>query len=265
MQQARSEPPIASSGNPRLHHPWAGQLELARRRREEGILAQVISTAYQALILRRLQPSDAMDVAQDVAFEYLMQIRRDVWIPPRVGLERAVRKRAMARAVDLLREDKRRRAREWKHVAEYCTRHPTWAEPDKAFEEQLVMSCFEKAVGRLTPACRRVFFMIRQEGMSYGEVEEKLKITRSAVSALMVRAQRALRRAFREQGIDVPGFQSDHSVRAAAAARVPEQRAEPWVVRTAQGLLVDAARQIRRELERRRDASDRRDASGDTR
>jgi RNA polymerase sigma factor (sigma-70 family) len=192
-----------------------------------------------------------MDVAQDVAFEYLMQIRTDMWIPPRVGLERAVRKRAMARAVDLLREEKRRRAREWRHVAEYYTRNPTWAEPDKALEEQLVMSCFEKAVGRLTPACRRVFFMIRQEGMSYREVEEKLKISRSAVNALMVRAQRALRRAFREQGFDVPGPQSDQSARNAAAARARGQGAEPWVVRTAQGLLHDASQFLLKEASRR--------------
>jgi RNA polymerase sigma factor (sigma-70 family) len=246
MPHVKSKQSVTAASNEHAGNPPADQIEKQRGAPEEKI-AQVAAIAYETLA-RRLDLPDAMDVAQDIALESLMQIRSGGWTTPTIGL---VRHRALARAVDLLREEKRRRVREQKHGAAYYARTPTWADPYKTFEERRMMSCFEHAFEQLTPACGRVFLMIRGESMSYGEVAAKLRISRSAVCALMVRAQRGLRRAFAEQGIEVPGPRNGPPVRPVARVQRPTALAEPWAVRTAQGLLHDAGQYFRRELEKR--------------
>jgi RNA polymerase sigma-70 factor (ECF subfamily) len=98
------------------------------------------------------------------------------------------------KSFDLIRRRKRRRAREREHGRELNEGTHAWVRPDTAGDDRELHALYTRTLESLPPACQRTYVMVREQGMSYEDVAQALGVSRSAVSANIVRAQRAFRR-----------------------------------------------------------------------
>jgi hypothetical protein len=164
-----------------------------------------------------------------------------------------VRRRATDRAVDHLREAKRRAEREGLGGEECLSGGGFWMNPEMALDADRVTTRFERALGQLPAAQVCALLMVREEGLSYAAAGLRLGITRAGVSQLIVRGQQQFRQALAEEGFNV---RTDGETAQAAddgepvdsgARAVPEE----WRARTVQGLPHDASMYFRREIKRR--------------
>jgi RNA polymerase sigma factor (sigma-70 family) len=221
-------------------------------------LATVLERVYKIArmaIRGTLERAEAHEVAQEIVMEYLEQIRAGDYKRPKIGLEAAVRRRATDRAIDHLREAKRRAEREELCGEECLSSGGVWMNPEMALEAERLTTRFDRALGQLPPAYVCALLMVREEGLSYAAAGLRLGITRAGVSQLIVRGQRQLRQALADEGFNVRTDGSgDQGVRDEGAPVEPEKEVahEEWRVRTAGGLLYDASQYFRRELERRK-------------
>jgi len=69
------------------------------------------------------------------------------------------------------------------------------ASPEALLEQRETIAILLEAIENLPPRCREVFLLHKYEGLSYGEIAEKLGIGRSAVEKSMMRALAACRQA----------------------------------------------------------------------
>ena len=118
-----------------------------------------------------------------------------------------VRQVIRRRAVDLLRGAQR----EAEHVAAYAADEdhpsPAWMSPELTLEERELADFHERTLVSLPDTCRRAFSMVRQDDASYDVVAETLGVSRSAVHAHVVTAQRRFRRKLAQIGIAAPASQ----------------------------------------------------------
>jgi len=66
--------------------------------------------------------------------------------------------------------------------------------PDTSGADRELHALYTRTLESLPPACQRTYVMVREQGMTYEQVADALGVSRSAVSANIVRAQRAFRR-----------------------------------------------------------------------
>jgi DNA-directed RNA polymerase specialized sigma24 family protein len=76
--------------------------------------------------------------------------------------------------------------------------------PDLATEDRDLNEFLVEAVASLPDACRASYVMVREGNASYATVAKRLGVSRSAVTANVVRAQRVLRARLRAHGINAP-------------------------------------------------------------
>jgi DNA-directed RNA polymerase specialized sigma24 family protein len=76
--------------------------------------------------------------------------------------------------------------------------------PDLAFEERELEDFHERTLVSLPDTCRRAFSMVRDADAPYDVVAEALGVSRSAVHAHVVTAQRRFRRKLAQIGIAAP-------------------------------------------------------------
>ena len=106
-------------------------------------------------------------------------------------LHRAVRNRAL----NQLRHE--RTANRWLARVDPDRAIPPVAETSLEYEE--VDRTLRAALGHLSPRCREVFLLSREQGLSYPEIAETLEISVKTVETLMGRALRALRERLRPE------------------------------------------------------------------
>jgi RNA polymerase sigma factor (sigma-70 family) len=150
------------------------------------VLERVYRIARMAM-RATLSSSDAHEVAQEIVMEYLEQIRAGDYKRPKIGLDAAVRKRAANRAIDHLREAKRRAEREELCGDECLSSGGFWMNPEMSLEADRLTTRFDRALGQLPPAYVCALLMVREEALSYAAAGLRLGITRAGVSQLIVR------------------------------------------------------------------------------
>ena len=169
---------------------------------EEHLLLEI-----HALARRRarkvLEPDVADDVAQDVVLECLVKMRDGAWCRP-VSLAGLVRQMVLRRTVDVYRRDRRRAERSAVHLSQSKASPPSWMQPDLALEELEYTALRASVLHVLPEGCRRVFAMVREEGLAYGAVATLLGLSRATVCAHVVHAQSKLRSQLIESGIAAP-------------------------------------------------------------
>jgi RNA polymerase sigma factor (sigma-70 family) len=134
------------------------------------------------------------DIAQDIALECLIRMRAGQWNVPRDAVDSYVFRAVELKAFDLIRRRQRRKAREEVHACEIAEGVHAWMRPDISGADRELHALYTRTLESLPPACQRTYVMVREQGMSYEDAAHALGISRSAVSANIVRAQRAFRR-----------------------------------------------------------------------
>jgi RNA polymerase sigma factor (sigma-70 family) len=143
----------------------------------------------------------AEDIAHDVVLDCVLRIRAGEWAVPSRSLAAYVRNAVRRRMLDCLRRDYHRLEREEDYVREVCAGTQAWMAPDLANQDRELSEFLARTLASLPEVCRKTYLMIRDGNASYDEVAARLGVTRSAVSANIVRAQRVFRERLLERDI----------------------------------------------------------------
>lgn len=171
---------------------------------EDDLMKEIVRFAHR--YARRIVSGDAaQDLAQDVALELWIKVHERRLIVREGYVAALVRHVVRRRAVDLLRDEQRAVERASTCVADEARdQSPTWMSPDLALEEHELREFHERTLVSLPATCRRAFSMVREEGARYDVAARALGVSRSAVHAHVVTAQRRFRRKLAQIGIAAP-------------------------------------------------------------
>jgi RNA polymerase sigma-70 factor (ECF subfamily) len=178
----------------------------------EALLVEVTSLARQLAREFRRRGISPKDLAQDVVLECLTEIRAGHWRRDSAPLAAIVRNKVRRRGIDELRRRRRAEKREAEFARERLESTPTWMSPDGELEERELEELREQALASLPPACRRAYELVRDKGMSYEEAARILGVSRSGISAFVVKAQRKLRGQLKNSGIEATRWRRRRSV-----------------------------------------------------
>ena len=159
---------------------------------DEHLLAGVLVIARRSA--RRLVDDDtAQDVAQDVAVEFLTALTNGTLQREPRSLEAFAERQARFRARDALRGGANRRARENDWALDIVDGIHCWMQPDLALNETELADVQRRTLEALSPACRRVFTMVRDGERTYDDVARTLGVSRSTICLHVSEAQRRFR------------------------------------------------------------------------
>jgi len=166
---------------------------LANATVDDRLLIRISAVAH--LFVIGLVPKHSReDVAQDVTLDCLIQMRAGEWKVPPEALVSYVFRAVEHEAIDHARRRKGRKAREEVFGREVEAGVHAWMRPDTSGADRELHALNTRTLESLPPACQRTYVMVREQGMTYEQVADALGVSRSAVSANIVRAQRAFRR-----------------------------------------------------------------------
>jgi RNA polymerase sigma factor (sigma-70 family) len=124
----------------------------------------------------------------------LIQMRAGEWKVAPEAVVSYVFRAVEHEAIDYARRRKARKAQDKAHGREMEAGVHAWMRPDTSGADRELQTLYTRTLESLPPACRRTYVMVREQGMTYEDVAHALGVSRSAVSANIVRAQRAFRR-----------------------------------------------------------------------
>jgi RNA polymerase sigma factor (sigma-70 family) len=171
---------------------------------DDALLARITRLARRYAMVIVDDRDVAKDIAQNVVIDYLIKARSGRRRIRLSSLRSHVQKIVNRRAVDWLRRSQRRADREAMFAHEVNDGTHAWMAPDLASEDRNLNQFLVEAVASLPDACRASYVMVREGNASYAAVAERLGVSRSAVTANVVRAHRALRARLLERGINAP-------------------------------------------------------------
>ena len=193
---------------------------------DERLLVEVSRLAH-LFVIGRVPAHSREDVAQDVTLDCLIQMRAGEWKVAPEALDSYVFRAVEHEAIDYARRRKARKAQDKMHGREVEDGVHAWMRPDTSGADRELHALYTRTLESLPPACRRTYEMVREQGMSYDDVAHALGVTRSAVSANIVRAQRAFRRELRARDIVPPPEAKGARYRKKVDPIIYEPRTEP--------------------------------------
>jgi RNA polymerase sigma-70 factor (ECF subfamily) len=122
------------------------------------------------------------DLVQDVVLRCLVGIREGRWNGRVAPLPVIIGHIVRCRAVDALRRRQCTAEREAEFRREVCETSHAWMAPDAVAEERELKALHAKALASLSPACRRAYVMVREEGLSYTQAARIDRLTGAFVS-----------------------------------------------------------------------------------
>lgn len=168
----------------------------------ETLLVEITRLARQFArkLSRRRRGAD--DLVEDVVLECLTAIRAGRWRRNAARLPAIVSNLVRRRAIDGLRSRQRAEKREAEFARELFEGSRAWMRPDAELEERELADVRKQALASLPPACRQAFLLVRDDGLSYDDAARMLGVSRSGISAFVVKAQRKLRVELANAGIE---------------------------------------------------------------
>lgn len=157
---------------------------------EARTVDQVRELAFR-YALRKTDYDSAGDIAQEVAFDCLLRLRRNRW---QVAKSQKALVASMTRhKLSTLRVKKNnRKEREEQFMAERSARCPEWMDPARRFEEREEVLIRAQALEELPEKCRSAYLLVREEGVTRREVARRLGISFGLVVNHVARAERQL-------------------------------------------------------------------------
>lgn len=157
---------------------------------EARTVAQVRDLAFR-YALRKTDYDTADDIAQEVAIDCLLRLRRNQW---RVAKSKKALVASMTRnKLSTLKEKKKhRKEREEQFMAERSARCPEWMDPARRFEEREEVLIRARALEELPKKCRSAYLLVREDGVTRREVARRLGISFGLVVNHVARAERHL-------------------------------------------------------------------------
>lgn len=157
---------------------------------ESVMVEQVRRMSY--LFARRLTRSDvAEDIAQDVAFDYLLKLRDKHW-RLETTLAALVASMTWRKHACRARRDKHRRAAEEQFTTERNARAPDWMHPSRDCEAREDERIQELALMELPAMARIAFRMVQEQGATHGAVAKTMGVSRELVTKHVRRAEKQL-------------------------------------------------------------------------
>jgi len=157
---------------------------------EARTVDQVRELAFQ-FALRKTDYDTASDIAQEVAIDCLLRLRRNRWRV--VKSQRALVASMTRNKLSTLKERKKnRREREEQFMAERSARCPEWMNPVRGCEQREEERIRAQALEELPLKCRSAFLLVRDGGVSRREAARKLGISFGLVVNHVARAERHL-------------------------------------------------------------------------
>jgi RNA polymerase sigma-70 factor (ECF subfamily) len=165
--------------------------------REERQLYEMLVQQARRLARPHLIPSEAAELAHDLAVELILLRARD----PEAFAERSTpghMYRAIVNRILNARRDKlRRRRREVMACAEEAGEPRAWSDPEWAMTSRELEQLLAWAVSRMPRRMRQVFLLIRDNGCTYREVAARMGTSPGTVHTQLSRALAILRDALR--------------------------------------------------------------------
>ncbi|NOT09427.1 MAG: sigma-70 family RNA polymerase sigma factor [Gemmatimonadales bacterium] len=155
-----------------------------------GLLAELFAEYHGSLVRMLYRRTGDQDRAEEIAQEVFA---RAVAAPPRNP-----RPWLFAVALNLLREEGRRAARQGRRLVLYRAEQPEAAPgPDDMLERGEAIARVRAALDGLTDRDREAL-LLKAEGFSYDEIAETLGLARGAIGTTLARARRRLVLAYRD-------------------------------------------------------------------
>jgi RNA polymerase sigma-70 factor (ECF subfamily) len=164
------------------------------------------------------------DLVHDVVLRCLIEHRKGRLTLDRERLPGLVKMLVLVHTAHGLRRTRRRAERDALHEQEMRDSDHVWMSPDLAIDELELEDVYERTLDSLTPACRRAYTLVRDDGLTYSQAAARLGLTRSAISFHLVTAQNRFREALRAYGVSVPA--PNGGGRSTATVRSNRRRAQ---------------------------------------
>jgi RNA polymerase sigma-70 factor (ECF subfamily) len=147
---------------------------------------------------RYLPRDQALEVAHDVASEMLR-------LPPGRVTGTLIYVAVTSRLRSLWRRKERRAALEGAYHERWSSVTPLWAEPGAEMEIRELQQRIDAALADMPPGMRKVFVLVREEGLSYKEAAARLGVNVGTVHTQLSRANALLRQVVARYRGDAPG------------------------------------------------------------
>jgi len=157
---------------------------------EAELIGRVRDMAYQ--FARRLtSDANAEDIAQDVAFDCLLKIRRNEWrVDP--SLEALVASMTWRKHACRRRKEKHRRISQGQYLSERSASAPDWMHPASGAERQEVAMMRQRALEELPMLTRIAYRMVREQGATQRFTAESMGVSQGSVAFHLGRAEEHL-------------------------------------------------------------------------
>jgi RNA polymerase sigma factor (sigma-70 family) len=155
-------------------------------------------------VMLKVREEDVDDVVQDIATDCLVKLRTGVWTEWPENIHGLAWTLVKNHVIDRRRRSSARDEYDAEHLHDRAARHPAWASPVHASDDQAIHEFQERLLDDFSARARTVFCMVRDEGASYREVAEALHISRETVHNDIRAVRQAFRAALLLQGIDIP-------------------------------------------------------------
>lgn len=170
----------------------------------EAELFTEVSEIARRIGARVAEGEELDDLVQDVVLTCITEHRKGRLVIDRDRLPGLVKLLVLAHTAHDLRTTRRWAEREALHEQETSDSEHVWMSPDLAVDELELEEVYQRTLDALTPACRRAYLLVRNDGLTYEQAAARLGVSRSAISFHLVTAQARFREALRAYGIDVP-------------------------------------------------------------
>lgn len=161
---------------------------------EAALYRRIIDIAHTAARGLEIEPADADDVAQDVAYKcFILNDRRsiDLAAMPANELEAYVSRLAGRGVLRRFRTVERAARRDAEFERERSASVYEWCRPDSRTDAALYNRALNETLAKLGLRTRRIFSTVREGGLTHAEAAEQLGISASSVSRHMLLARKA--------------------------------------------------------------------------
>ena len=170
---------------------------------QDRVLLEIYSLSH-VLLRGKVAKQDVEDAVHDITTDCLVKLRSGVWAEAPENLQEFVLK--LVKEYVIARKRRRVAIEECdaEHLRAREAMPPAWVSPDPSDHEESISEFQRHVLSRVPNTCRAAYYAVREQGASYEEAGEKLRITPDIVRHYVKIADRAFQNELRALDIAVP-------------------------------------------------------------